>query len=255
MTDQHKSKNICLNYHAFSGSEKFDQVPSKYTVNFDMFIRHLDFLQVKRQIKLPELLMNSISDFNYCLTFDDGYNSHLHIAEELVKRKLTGVFYIITDKVINNSKYMNINDLRELDLLGMTIGSHTCSHRHINRLSMKEMIKEIHDSKCFLEDILSKPIDSISYPGGHFGSREVNQAIKEGYVTQRTCINGLNYLPVDNHIIKCYNIKNFVDVNYLEQLTGSNSYLRILIKMRELGLKIPKDIHSKLEYMRNYKQQ
>lgn len=245
MSNKQNNSNICLNYHAFSGSSRYDQVASKYTVNFDVFKKHLDFLQTKQHLALSELLVQEINNFSYSLTFDDGFRSHLYIAEELAKRELKGTFYIITNKTLTNSSYLNIRDLKELDSLGMEIGSHTCSHRHVNRISNEEMIKELHDSKCFLEDVLSKPIFSISYPGGHFSSREVKQAIKEGYITQRTCITGLNNLPITNHIIKCYNIKNFVTVNYLNQLIELNSPLRILIKMREIGLIIPKYIDSK----------
>lgn len=239
------NKNICLNYHAFSASSKFDQVLSKYTVDFNTFIEHLNILKSTQHLALQQLTDNNIADFSYSLTFDDGYKSHLYIAEELAKRDLKGTFYIITDKIHTDKNFLNANDIREIDSLGMEIGSHACSHRHVNRLPRNEMIKELHESKSILEDILSKPIFSISYPGGHFSSREVKQAINEGYTTQRTCITGLNRLPIHNQIIKCYNIKNFVDVDYLNQLIELNSPLRMLIKIREIGLIIPKFLESK----------
>lgn len=249
ITKKTKNKNICLNYHAFSGSKAFDHIISKYTVDFDLFKEHLNLLQKKQNVGLPELLSKNNSEFTYSLTFDDGYKSHLYVAEELAKRKLKGTFYIITNETLTNSHYLNVADLKELDSLGMEIGSHTCSHRHVNRLSNEEMVMELHDSKSFLEDILSKPISSISYPGGHFSSREVNQAIIEGYKIQRTCITGLNRPPLNTQIIKCFNIKDFVNVDYMDQLIELNTSLRMFIKMREIGLIIPKYINSNWKYM------
>ena len=237
-------KNICLNYHSFSGSKTNDFLSSKYTVEFELFIEHLNLLKELQNVGLPELVNKDSFGFNYSLTFDDGYKSHLCIAEELAKRNLKGTFYIITNETSANSRFLNKRDLKELDSLGMEIGSHTCSHQHVNRLPKNEMINELHKSKCFLEDLISKPIISISYPGGHFSSREVIQARKEGYKNQRTCITGLNRLPIENEMIKCYNIKNFATVDYLRRLIGVNPSLRIYIKMRELGLFIPKYFHS-----------
>jgi len=243
-------KNICLNYHAFSGPNTNDQEVSKYTVDFELFKQHLIFLQKKQNLGLQQLTGINNLKFSYTLTFDDGYKSHLCIAEELAKRELKGTFYIITNEVSTNSRYLNKNDLKVLDSLGMEIGSHTCTHRHVNRLSVNEMIHELNYSKCYLEDILSKPILTISYPGGHFGLREIEQAKKEGYLTQRSCITGLNNLPIDNQIIKCFNIKSFVTVDYLSHLMNLESPLRSLIKMREIGLIFPKFIDSKLKFMK-----
>lgn len=239
------NKNICLNYHAFSGSEKYDKVPSKYSVDFETFKLHLDFLNARKNFGLDELLTADGTEFSYSLTFDDGYKSHLYIAEELANRNLKGTFYIITNETLTNKSFLNKTEVSEIDSLGMEIGSHTCSHRHVNRLSNDEMTKELRESKSFLEDLLSKPINSISYPGGHFSQREVIQSIKEGYITQRTCITGLNKLPVNNYLIKCFNIKDFVDVDYMNHLTNTNPTLRMYIKMREIGLAIPKYIESK----------
>lgn len=238
------AKNICLNYHAFSGSKTNDNIPSKYTIDFDIFKQQLDLLREKQNLELHKLMLNPSSDFSYSLTFDDGYKSHLQIAEELAKRNLKGTFYIITNEIAINSRYLDKKEIKEIDSLGMEIGSHTCSHRHVNRLTTKDMINELHDSKYCLEDILSKQVESISYPGGHFSQREFNQAIKEGYKNQRTCISGLNSLPIKNQLIKCYNIKDYIDINYFNLLIGPNPSVKMLVKLREIGLIIPKFIHS-----------
>lgn len=245
------AKNVCLNYHAFSGSKTNDSILSKYTIDFEVFKVQLDLLQEKYNLELRELTSEPHASLSYSLTFDDGYKSHLRIAEELAKRNIKGTFYIITNEINNNSRYLNKNEIKEIDALGMEIGSHTCSHRHVNRLSTIEMIKELHDSKIFLEDILSKPVASISYPGGHFSQREVNQAIKEGYKNQRTCITGLNSLPLKSQLIKCYNIKDFIDSNYFKLLIAPNPSFRILLKIREIGLTIPKFVHSNWQIRKN----
>ena len=240
--------NICLNYHAFSGLKANDNIESIYTVDFEKFQDHLGLLTEIQNISISELFEPPKINFSYSLTFDDGYKSHIRIAEELAKRNLKGTFYIITNEVSKNKKFLTKKDLLEMVELGMEIGSHTCSHRHVNRLPTNEMIKELRVSKAFLEDIINMQVVSISYPGGHFGKREVKQSIIEGYSNQRTCITGFNILPIKNHFIKCYNIKNFVDLAYLNQLIGPSPNLRNLIKIRELGLYIPKYLHSRFQF-------
>ena len=48
----------------------------------------------------------------------------------------------------------------------MIIGSHTESHTLLTRLSYREQLKELKNSKIFLEKIINKNIDTFCYPFG-----------------------------------------------------------------------------------------
>lgn len=245
-----KNYNLCLNYHDFSGTKAESFVKSKYTVPFESFKKQLDLLCSLKNVTLSNLLYPT-EGFTYSLTFDDGYKSILYIAEELAKRYIKGTFFIIKNKSINDNKYLDTKEIKELDSLGMEIGSHSCTHRHLNRLSEKEMLSEIHDSKLFLEDILSKPINSIAFPGGHFGKREINACLAEGYLLNRTVITGLNRFPLEMGIVKCITITDKVDINTFKKILNLSPLFFTKVKLRELALSLPKYIESRY-IARNY---
>jgi peptidoglycan/xylan/chitin deacetylase (PgdA/CDA1 family) len=48
----------------------------------------------------------------------------------------------------------------------MIIGSHSQSHTLLSRLSYREQLKELKNSKIFLEKIINKNIDTFCYPYG-----------------------------------------------------------------------------------------
>lgn len=49
------------------------------------------------------------------------------------------------------------------------IGSHTVSHPLLPQLSVAEQERELHDSRCTLEEITGQPITSLAYPYGRYG--------------------------------------------------------------------------------------
>lgn len=234
--------NLCLNYHDFSGTNANTHKDSKYTLNFGSFKDQLNLLMHLQNLPVSVLTREFKASFS--LTFDDGLKSNLYIAQELAKRNLIGTFYIIKNKSELNSDYLNINDIKAMNNMGMEFGSHSCSHRHLNRLSTQELIKELRDSKSFIEDIISKPIHSIAYPGGHFGRREIKISKQEGYFLNRTCISGLNYHPIKNGIIKCISITNDFGLNDFSQIVNLSPYFFARNKLRQLILTFPKYLES-----------
>ena len=55
-------------------------------------------------------------------TFDDGNASDMHAAEQLASAGLSGKFYVLSGR-IGKERYLAANDLRELDSMGMEVGS------------------------------------------------------------------------------------------------------------------------------------
>ena len=46
----------------------------------------------------------------------------------------------------------------------MIIGSHTESHTLLSRLSYSKQLKELKNSKIFLENIINNDVNTLSYP-------------------------------------------------------------------------------------------
>lgn len=58
------------------------------------------------------------------------------------------------------------DDARVMVDAGVEIGSHTCSHPIMTRLSRQEAWKELMDSKSLIEDRLGTPVRHFSFPNG-----------------------------------------------------------------------------------------
>ena len=240
--------SLNLNYHDFTKSLEKRINYNRYSIEFQIFSNQLDLLFSKKNAALSSLLdPESLGYFNYSLTFDDGFISNLYVAEELARRNLVGTFFIIKNECCSNKKYIDVKGVKELSNLGMEIGSHSCSHRHLNRLPKQELINELHDSKVFLEDIISKPVNSVAFPGGNCGSREFDAALKEGYLINRTCICGVNELPLVKGIIKSINIKGNIDRNSFIKLINIDQPYLLRLKLRQRVLALPKYTNSKLK--------
>jgi peptidoglycan/xylan/chitin deacetylase (PgdA/CDA1 family) len=127
------------------------------------------------------------------VTIDDGDPSVYSIALPILqKHGVPAVLYALAGaprgfEVLTNAQ------MRELHAGGVTIGSHTISHRSLARLSPEELLIEVRDSKAKLEDVIGAPVTSIAYPFGTLGdfSRAVAECCEEaGYTTGFTSLHG-----------------------------------------------------------------
>ena len=67
-----------------------------------------------------------------------------------------------------SSELMTWDQIRKVQAAGMTIGSHTHTHRVLSTLTLSEQYEEFRISKKILEDKLGQSIRSVAYPvGGH----------------------------------------------------------------------------------------
>lgn len=237
--------NICFNYHDFSGTKVPSYDNSKYTIDFNSFKNHLEILTEIKNVPLNYLKESSVLEgMTYCLTFDDGHKSHLYIAEELAKRGLCGTFFIIRNRSVRDKNYLNASDVREISSMGMEIGSHSCTHRHLNRLKASSLVSELYDSKSYLEDIISKKVISIAFPGGHFGRREIEFAGKAGYLLMRTCIYGTNRKPLSGGLIKSNNITVGISEEIFRSILNISMLFFAKEHFRQAFLVLPKYLES-----------
>ena len=62
--------------------------------------------------------------------------------------------------------YLSKKEIKYIASLGMIIGSHSDSHTLLTRLSYKEQLKEIKNSKTSLEKLINKKVEVFCYPYG-----------------------------------------------------------------------------------------
>ncbi len=133
----------------------------------------------------------------FSLTFDDGFQNLLdNVLPFLENENLPATIFIPTDYIGKQPKWLISNKIYEKDKseLIMTeeqiknlnknlfsIGSHTCSHPYLSKLSDTEITRELSESKSILESIVNYKIDMLSFPHGDYSEKVIEIAESLGY--------------------------------------------------------------------------
>lgn len=150
------------------------------------------------------------------LTFDDGYIDFYDNVLPIIKKyNIKTNLYIITSTT-SGGLYVNEEQIKELSNSGLvSIGSHTVSHSALATLNAEDIEKELKDSKEYLEKLLGKEMQTISYPTGSHNDTVVNIASKY-YKYGLTTISGTQNMS---------NFNKYKIVRYgLYRNTGMNSF-------------------------------
>jgi peptidoglycan/xylan/chitin deacetylase (PgdA/CDA1 family) len=124
------------------------------------------------------------------ITFDDGNVSDFEIAlPALLQRGMRAVFFICSGR-IGEPGFLSAAQVRELDLNGMSIGSHGVDHRPWRTLKRAELEREVKVSRSTLEEICRKPVDMAACPFGSYDRRVLGILKEAGYRTVFTSDGG-----------------------------------------------------------------
>jgi len=117
------------------------------------------------------------------LTFDDAQGSQVSVGlPELVRRRMTGTFFIMT-VVLDKPRWMRRADLRRLDEAGMTIAAHTWDHHRADRYTGRDWQVQLVQPRAELEHILGKPVRHFAYPYGAWSPADFPRLADAGYLT------------------------------------------------------------------------
>ena len=108
------------------------------------------------------------------VTFDDGYQSTLRLAADvLVSLGIPFHVFVTKEYVMSGDKrYLRESEIRQLTALpGATVGIHGLSHTHFPALETSRLRSEMYVARQWLEQLIGKSVDTISYPHGSFDER------------------------------------------------------------------------------------
>ena len=158
-------------------------------------------------------------------TVDDGNLSDFtHIAPALVKRGLCATFFVCSGR-LEQSAFLNRDQLRALRSEGMMIGSHGVGHVAWRGLSPENLRAELETSRGVLEEACGGPIDEAACPFGAYDRKVLAAARRAGYRRLYTSDGGA-YEP-GNWVVPRVTVTRMMSLDDVSSLLGNDSkYLR-----------------------------
>lgn len=210
-----------LMYHHILVSDRLRGAIKDLSVSPELFKEHLDLIQKLgyKTITFKDVMSGDIPEKPIIITFDDATKSQWSAYEELSRRGMKAVFFVIV-KDIGNRGSLSVNQLEKIKSSGMEIGSHTLTHPDLPRIKWIKAVKEITQSKKELEDKFATSIISFAYPYGRVTKKLMSAVEDAGYQYGRS---------TDERIARFGSEKNFnLPIIYIHHYTTNTKLERLL---------------------------
>src|SRR4030042_3567421 len=156
------------------------------------------------------------------ITFDDGWaDNYTNVFPTLKEYSLTATIFVITG-FVGKENYMDWKQLREMSEAGISIQSHTVSHKPLAQLSKAEVGYELQTSKKTIEDVLGKQVNFLSLPHGVFNNKVLKMAQEAGYQAVCTSAQGYSHEYRNLPVMKRINISDQFQVDTFEKILERN---------------------------------
>jgi peptidoglycan/xylan/chitin deacetylase (PgdA/CDA1 family) len=103
------------------------------------------------------------------LTFDDAALSHATYVAPLLRKYGFGATFFVCEfrdpPFADKTKYLSWEQIRQLDRQGFEIGSHTLTHRHVNKMTAAELGAELDSVEARCRQYGIRRPTSFAYPG------------------------------------------------------------------------------------------
>lgn len=181
-----------LTYHRFA--ENCDSPLCMPATTFELQMRYLKengyhvitaeqllaFLEYRQRVPKKSVL----------ITMDDGYRSVYDIAYPTLKKYgFTATLFVYTSFVGVSRMAITWDQLKEMQLNGFTIGSHSIYHSDLTRPKegetqrqyLERINEELYGSKKIIDQKLNQNTYFFAYPFGYYDQRSIQTAREAGY--------------------------------------------------------------------------
>ena len=161
------------------------EVTASWMTSLRAIRRHVEWLRHHADVVSLEEIQHRLKSGNsrsypcVAITFDDGYAANLSEAIPLLlDAGMPFTFFVTVSNLLNGEPFQHDlergepsrplcrRELCDLAAAGVEIGSHGLTHVEFSSLDVKELGREITESKMILEDILGQPVRSLAVPYG-----------------------------------------------------------------------------------------
>ncbi len=182
MNTTQTAKIPILTYHSIDESGSVISTRPEIFRKQMQFLSEADFNVVSLKTLTKYLCKNCpIPPNTIALTFDDGFQNFYSEAFPVLQEfRQTATVFLITDycgkyndwygnlPTLERSKLLAWDEIKELSSYGIEFGAHTLTHPNLTRLNMKEVEREIVQSKLTIEDRLGMEVTNFAYPYGKY---------------------------------------------------------------------------------------
>jgi peptidoglycan/xylan/chitin deacetylase (PgdA/CDA1 family) len=188
-----ENKFACLTYHHIG------EGTSQYTLSESQLHAQLAFLKNEgnvvegfEQLEARLRLGQGVPRRYVICTLDDGHESSMRAADLLEKYRCRATFFLTRDRSLKRPGFIRAPDIRELRRRGFSLGTHGTTHAGLTFLSNERCVKELKQSREWLEDVLGEEVRYMAAPGGFINSRIIDLAWQQRYVLTGTCYEWMN---------------------------------------------------------------
>ena len=202
------------------------------------------------------------------ITFDDGLrNFYAQAMPILQAHRFTATMFVVSSFPEKSSiasrdrRFMSWPEVREVESLGITIGSHTASHPKLRDLKPRDVERELEDSKQTIEDRLGKAVSAFSYPYAFPEQDTVFRRLlrecvaKVGYDCGVTTVLGSVRETSDRYFLPRIPVNEYDDMRLFQaKLEGAYDWLHIPQLIYKCGrdhFKVPNYLSKEREHKSN----
>lgn len=190
-----------LMYHSVGGEAYGDSL-GNYTITPKKFAQHMDALRGLHGVSIVPFGLEAIgrAQANISISFDDGYLDNLHFAAPILIERGMPFTVFVSSRFVQDQHagFLNPKDLRELaELPGVMIGAHGRTHVPLVGCDDLMLANELAGSKMYLEDIIGRPVSTMSYPYGAVDRRVRDAVSAAGYRIAACSHIGMNQAGCD----------------------------------------------------------
>src|SRR5258708_1201134 len=110
-----------------------------------------------------------------------GRRGHRRAAAPIMARKgLVGTGFVVTG-FLGRTAYMNVDQVRQVESIGMVIGCHTVNHLDLSRVPLAVAKLQIEVSHQELETLIGKKVLDFAYPYGGYTTAVEQLVLANGF--------------------------------------------------------------------------